>query len=352
VILAPALFCLGLVTPQDKPQVSWVKLEDGVKGSWSAKAVYPTVSGDTALVKFFNDELKQACESRFYEAAYSLRRAPNGGNRDFTVRAILSVSSAKLASALVTVTKTGSPIELYPVTCWLNGKQPLRCVWGSLVKAGTSADSFASALVLPALNAVREKNGLPALTEFPAGLLDRFVITQLNVCWIVPPGVGAKDATQVKVPIAEVRTWAPADGPLGAPAEPTPGLIPMRATVSWPTREPVPFGSVLQVSLLRERDDPIPLAVQKFPVNDPPMEVATSFSGVKVDPDERLYLDVRIMNGTETLFRNRAAIRMPAEGWQTVHAIVLDRERNYEPVPAAALMSSGDICFTVLHTWT
>jgi hypothetical protein len=84
---------------------------------------------------------------------------------------------------------------------------------------------------------------------------------------------------------------------------------------------------VLQISLLQERDDSVPLAVKKLPLTDPPMDVTASFPGVKAQPDDRFYLDVRILNGTEVLFRNHTTIRIPAEGWQTVHEIVLDKER-------------------------
>jgi len=288
-----------------------------------AKANYPALKADTPLRRLFNREMKWACDSMFHEAVFS----QTGSTMVFSLKGVLSVENERIVCGLISVERTGLPTELFPITYWLNGSQPARAVWGNLVNTGSSADEFAKTLLLPVLNESRKSNGLAALAEFPPGLLDGFVVTKSNLSWIVPPGVAGRDAVQIKVSHDLVKPWADGKGPLGYLWPVSAAKISFGLFVKWPIRDDVPPGGTLQISLFRDRDDRTALGVQSFPVKDPPMEVRCEFTGIVADPDERLYVDVRVINNGQTYFRNREAARMPAQGWQTVREIRLDRER-------------------------
>lgn len=325
-ILVSAI-CLGIGFAQAQvPQVSWAKLEDVKTGKWSSKAVYPKLNPTTELNRVFNREMKWTAESLFHESVFN-RKVPPATIDEFSLKGILSVANDHLVSGLVSVSRTGKPTELVPVTCWLNGSQPVRASWGGLVAAGTSADGFARELLLPVVNDLRKLNSLEPLREFPTGLLDGFVVTQANVSWIVPPGVAGKNAEQIKVPHALVRKWVNLSGPLGHLWSESKQTVAFSLFVKWPIREDVPRGDFLQVSLFRDREATVALGVQKFAAKDPPMEVRCEFTGIVFEPDERLYVDVRVISGGTTTYRNREIARMPALGWQTLREMRLDRER-------------------------
>lgn len=323
-IIAAAVTLLGNFHHQTSP-VTWVKLQSEKKGVWSAKAMYPQLGSDTALNRTFNREVKFVCGSLYQEFVYSDGSGTKGA--EFNLKGVLSVSNNTIACALIEVQRTGEPLELVPLTVWLNGQQPVKTVWGNLVIQGSSPDLFASTLLLPALNRLRVSSGLDPLAEFPPGLLDGFVVTKANVSWIVPPGVAGRDAAQVKVSHSEVKPWADKNGPLSYLWPTDAPSLPVNLVVKWSIREDVPQGGTLQVSLFRNRDDTVPIGVQSLPVKDPPMEAKLVFTGIVSEADERLFVDVRIMNNGQTYYRNREPLRMPALGWQTIREVRLDRER-------------------------
>lgn len=326
----------GLALSLLVPEVAWRVLKDGGV-AWSAKAIYPEIKGPSALHLAFNKEVKRVAEALFYQAAHdmSLSSSPKG---KIEVSGVLGMVNDRVATALVYFRKEGQPLELHPVSLWLNSGQPVRAVFGNLVAPGADISKLLAEKLLPRLNGLRAEGSLPPMSEFPAGFLDGYVLTTLNVCWIVPPGVAGTDAAQVKVPLEEIKAMCDKQGVLAhmfgvldtTPVQPPPkgnASVPVSISVKWPWREWTPPKTQLLVSLYRNRDDAVPLASLTMPSTDPPMEVRHVFGGLAVEQGDRLYLDVRIVSEGKTYFRNKDNIRVPAEGWQTVHKIDLQVER-------------------------
>jgi uncharacterized lipoprotein YbaY len=95
-------------------------------------------------------------------------------------------------------------------------------------------------------------------------------------------------------------------------------------------REPLPPGAELKVSLLRERNDALEQAIGSFtfPAGNPPVEFHAEFPVERTVEDDRFFLDVRVVANGQTLFRNRAALRVPVRGWTTKREVALDVERS------------------------
>lgn len=311
-LLAPGLF--------QEPKITWGSLKEEVPGQWSAKASYPQLAEDTPLNRHFNDSMLASC---FFQVRSASARKVN-----VTVKGILSVVTPNYVGGLVSTERQGEPVRLEAVSCWQSAGQPLRAVWGHVVKPGTEPADFAQQVLLPVLNSMRVKAGLTVLESFPPGLLDQFVQTKANVSWVTPPGLAGRDAEQIKVPISVMQPWLDPNGALGHLVAKPAGLkIPVGVLLRWQARDGLPAGAVVQVTVSRERDAASPLAKRSFLAQDPPMDLKFEFENVAAEAGERLFLEFRIVANNENLFRNREPVKIPVEGWQTVHEIRLDRER-------------------------
>lgn len=251
-----------------------------------------------------------------------------------TVSAFVSVSNKSLCSALVTTTRQapGAPAisQLSAVTVGSVNGSVKRLKLEDVLAPGRRVDRFAEMVALPELNRVRAKSGLAEWRDVPQELLANFVPTPQNIAWPMPPDGVARNSGLLKLPWAAVAAWLDPQGPLGDHATVDGTSTRVSCLVRWPEREPTPFGSVLRVSLLRQREDPLEAALshKEFKVKFPPFAFEEDFVVKGVGADERLFLDIRLTLNDQTLFKNRDAVRVPVEGWQSQREIVLERERD------------------------
>ncbi|MBS1724459.1 MAG: YbaY family lipoprotein [Armatimonadetes bacterium] len=316
------VFC-ALALLLSSPKLTWVKVDEE-----KVRARYFQFESPSAQEGAFNKALKGACLEEIQN--FRNRTLPGAS---FDLSTLLSSCKSPVTSALVTVTvkdQDGPVVRRRALTFGKVGSEIRQLTLKDVLRPEIDPSTFVLGVVLPAVNAARRKASLPDLATLPVAMFDQFVPTTGNLAWPLPAGISEIAPSLFKMPWTVVASHLDPAGAFKEYAIAGKVVIPLSGMVTWVSREALPYGSRLEIRLLRDREDSLDQAVatQYIVGSSPPIPFDVVFPVPPIPEDERFYLDLRITFEGKTYYRNRAAVRVPVEGWQTRHEIQLDVERD------------------------
>lgn len=329
--------------------VQWKSSELSRAGWWKAKATYPVwnkPAGAQVLASehFQSDALGRY--NRFLSETRELMRdlGKPHGEHFVEIKSTLSVNTPQVVSGYLThfeYTGGAHPNTFYQTinVGIVNGK-PARLNLKSLLARGVSPEQVLNEVLLPRLNAAKEKRGLETVDRIDPKLADSFILTPQGISWIFQPyAVGA----YVEGTYIIKATWNDLSGLLNPNSplkslmtNPSQGGAPMltlTGEVFYLERIALPPNAKLLIQVVdaSRADAPaITIAEKTLSAKSGKTPFELKVDAKNLEARYRYLFQARITVDGQLWFINDTAFPVPVEGWSEPQQIRVVRANSRE----------------------